>query len=55
MKVKRCKLEVVFDVWEDELEVTDVPKVIEESVDHAGYSLSECTVVSVTEEEVEEN
>ena len=39
MKVKRCTVELVFDIWENELDVNDVPKIIEAGVEKMGYSL----------------
>lgn len=55
MKVKRCTVELVFDIWEDELDVNDVPKVIEDGVEKMGYSLySGPNVVMVRDIEVEE-
>lgn len=33
MKIKRCTVELVFDIWENELDVNEVPKVIEAGVE----------------------
>ena len=55
MKVKRCTVELVFDIWEDELDVNDVPKVIEEGVEKMGYALySGPNVVMVRDVELDE-
>ena len=55
MKVKRCTVELVFDIWKNELDVNDVPKVIEAGVEKMGYSLfSGPNVVMVRDIEVEE-
>ena len=54
VKVKRVKLSIEFDVWDGEVEVEDVPGIVEYAVDHAGYSLhSTPEIVSVTDAEVE--
>lgn len=48
------KLELVFDIWDNELSVDEVGAIITQAVDHAGYSLNEDPkVVSVVEEEIE--
>ena len=55
MKVKRCTVELVFDIWENKLDVNDVPKIIEAGVEKMGYSLfSGPNVVMVRDIEVEE-
>lgn len=55
MKVKRCTVELVFDIWENELDVNDVPKIIEAGVEKMGYALySSPSVVMVRDIEVEE-
>lgn len=55
MKVKRCTVELVFDIWEDELDVNDVPKIIEDGIEKMGYSLcSGPDVVMVRDIEEEE-
>ena len=55
MKVKRCTVELVFDIWENDLDVNDVPKVIEAGVEKMGYALySGPNVVMVKDIEVEE-
>ena len=55
MKVKRCTVELVFDIWENELDVNDVPKVIEAGVEKMGYALySGPNVVMVRDVELDE-
>ena len=55
MKVKRCTVELVVDIWENELDVNDVPKVIEEGVEKIGYALySGPNVVMVRDVELDE-
>lgn len=54
VKVKRVKLSIEFDIWDSEVEVEDVPGIVEDAVDHMGYSLySTPEIVSVTDTEVE--
>ncbi len=53
MKVKRVELKVLFDVWEEELEVDEVAEVITRAVDKAGYGLYDIVVVNVVDAEVE--
>ena len=52
--IKHVKLELVFDIWDNELSVDEVGAIITQAVDHAGYLLNEDPeVVSVVEEEIE--
>lgn len=52
--IKHVRLELVFDIWDNELSVDEVGDIIVQAVDRAGYSLNEDPkVVSVVEEEVE--
>ena len=39
MKIKRYKVELVFNTYNDELETDDVTKIIEESIEKMGYAL----------------
>lgn len=39
MKVKRCKVVLEFDVYEN-MDVNDVPDIIEEAIERSGYALS---------------
>lgn len=50
VRIKHCKVEVIFDIWEDEMKVEDIPQVINDAVDHAGYSCAQMPeVVQVVE------
>ena len=40
VKVTEVTCQVVFSIWDDEIEVTDVPGIIERAVEKAGYSLT---------------
>ena len=52
VKIKDCTVELVFSIWDDEIEVTDVEHIITEAIEKAGYSLSsEPNVVMVRERE----
>lgn len=53
MKVTNVELKVVFSIWDDGLEADEVPAVITEAVDHAGYGLKEIEIVKVVETEEE--
>ena len=54
MKIQHCTIELVFDIWDDEVDVKDVPMIIEQAIERMGYSLaSGPNVVMVREQEVE--
>lgn len=40
------KLEVTFNIYNDECLIEDVPGIIEEAVDKHGYSLADCEIKS---------
>lgn len=40
VKVKDCTVELVFSIWNNEIEVTEVEHIITEVIEKAGYSLS---------------
>ena len=40
VKIKDCTVELVFSIWDNEIEVKDVGHIIEEAIEKAGYSLS---------------
>jgi len=40
VKVKDCTVELVFSIWNNEIEVTEVEHIITEAIEKAGYSLS---------------
>lgn len=54
VKVTSCTVELVFDIWDNEVDVKDVPKIIEEAVERSGYSLSSGPNVVMTRERTEE-
>lgn len=54
VNVKSCKIELVFDIWDNELEVQDVPSIIEEAVEKSGYSLSSGPIVMEVTDRIEE-
>lgn len=53
VRVKRVELKVLFDIWEDELEVDEVPGVVSAAVEKMGYGLNDIEVVEVTEVDME--
>lgn len=53
MNVKHVEVKLVFSIWNNELEINDVPKVITEAVERAGYSLENIEVVKTVETEEE--
>lgn len=56
IKVKHCKVELVFDIWDDEVEVEAVSRILEDLVEREGYSLQDNPkVIKVWEEEVSED
>lgn len=40
VKVKDCTVELVFSIWNNEIEATEVEHIITEAIEKAGYSLS---------------
>lgn len=40
VKVKDCTVELVFSIWNNEIEVSEVEQIITEAIENAGYSLS---------------
>ena len=46
MKIKRYTVEVVFNVYNDELEPDDVIKIIEEGVEKMGYALYNSRIIT---------
>lgn len=53
MKVTDVELRVIFSIWDDELKVDEVPAIVIDAVDHAGYGLKEVEVVNTVETEEE--
>lgn len=53
MKVTNVELKIVFSIWEDEVSVDEVPMIVTDAVDHAGYGLKDIEVVKVVETEEE--
>jgi hypothetical protein len=52
--IKHVRLELVFDIWDNEVSVDEVGDIISRAVDRAGYALNDDPkVVSVVEEEIE--
>lgn len=52
VKIKDCTVELVFSIWDNELDVEDVEHIITEAIEKAGYSLSDGpNVVMVRERE----
>lgn len=50
INIKHVKLEVVFDIWEDEVSIDDVKYIIANAIDRAGYSINKLPeVLEVTE------
>lgn len=44
--VKKIELKVVFNIYNNEMEVSEVPNIIVESMDRAGYAIESAEVVS---------
>lgn len=53
VRIKRVELKVLFDIWEDEVEVSEVPEVVSNAVEKSGYSLNDIEVVGVEELDIE--
>ena len=52
VKVRECTGELVFSIWDSEMEGKDVEYIIEQAIEKAGYSLSDGpNVVMVRERE----
>ena len=52
VKIKDCTVELVFSIWDNEVDVKDVEHIITEAIEKAGYSLSDGpNVVMVRERE----
>ena len=52
VKVRDCTVELVFSIWNNEIEVSEVEQIITEAIENAGYSLSDGpNVVMVRERE----
>lgn len=50
INIKHVKLEVIFDIWDDEVSVDDVKYIISNAIDRAGYSINKLPeVLEVTE------
>ena len=51
VKVTKVRLGVDFNIFDDEIDVNDVPSIIDRAVDHAGYALSDMPQIISTEVE----
>ena len=40
VKIKDCTVELVFSIWNNEVQVEEVEHIITEAIEKAGYSLS---------------
>lgn len=54
VKVQDCTVELIFSIWDQDIKVSDVPGIIEEALDKAGYALSNSPSVVMVRERVEE-
>lgn len=54
IKVQDCTVELIFSIWDQDIKVSDVPGIIEEALDKAGYALSSSPSVVMVRERVEE-
>lgn len=49
--IKRCRVVVEFDLYDDSVEPKEVPSIIEEAVEKTGYCLSSSELIEVKEVE----
>ena len=54
VKIKSCTVELVFDIWDDEVDINDVPNIITAAVERSGYSLFQGPNVVMVREREEE-
>lgn len=54
VKVQDCTVELIFSIWDQDIKVSDVPGIIEEALDKAGYALSSSPSVVMVRERLEE-